>query len=90
MQSTAPAQRSAQWATVRDAAKRRWSALPPALRAPRALITLVITLGLSLAVVFLIAFYAVVDGAVQRSSAAQQVHDAGSRPIYLRSASGNP
>lgn len=86
MQSVAPAQRSAQWTALRDAAKRRWCALPPALRAPRALIAL----GLSLAVVFLIAFYAVVDGAVQRSSAAQQVHDAGSRPIYLRSASGNP
>ncbi|KQW75174.1 hypothetical protein [Methylibium sp. Root1272] len=86
MQSVAPAQRSAQWTALRDAAKRRWCALPPALRAHRALIVL----GLSLAAVFLIAFYAVVDGAVQRSSAAQQVHDAGSRPIYLRSASGNP
>lgn len=86
MQSMAPAQRSARWTALRDAAKRRWSALPPALRASRALIAL----GLGLAVVFLIAFYAVVDGAVQRSSAVQQVHDAGSRSIYLRSASGNP
>jgi hypothetical protein len=86
MQFTASRQLGAQWMALREATKRRWSALPPELRAPRTLIAL----GLGLAAVFLIAFYAVVDGAVQHSSAAQQVPDAGSRPIYLRSASGNP
>lgn len=77
MQLAAPWQRNAQWAALRDAAKRRWSAWPPALRAHRTLIAL----GLGLAMVFLIAFYAVVDGAVQRSSAAQQVRDAEARRI---------
>ena len=77
MQIMAPGQRSAQWTALRDAAKRRWFALPPELRAPRALIAL----GLGLAMVFLIAFYAVVDGAVQRSSAAQQVRAAEARQI---------
>lgn len=77
MQIMAPWQRSAQWTALRDAARRRWFALPPELRAPRTLIAL----GLGLAVVFLIAFYAVVDGAVQRSSAARQVRDAEARQI---------
>lgn len=72
MLDTAPWPHSAHRSLLRDAVKSRWFALPPELRAPRTLIGL----GLGLAMVFLIAFYAVVDGAVQRSSAAQKAREA--------------